>query len=148
MARAKTKSWKMDWYGSDELLRGIRDMGGNVEHAISKGVEAAFVAVKKDLHQFTGYQHIITGNTEEAFTDADYYKWTKKHRLNVMVGYNVKEGGEAAIFLQVGTPKMPPYFFLTHSYHEHEDAIIRAQEKAVKDEYDKMIAKVAKAKKE
>ena len=139
---AKAKSWKMDWYGSDELLRGIRDMGGDVKHAISKGVEAAFVAVKKDLHEFTGQKHIQSGNTEDAFTDADYYKWTKKDKLNVMVGYNVKEGGEAAIFLQVGTPKMPPYFFLTHSYHEHEDAIIRAQEKAVEDEFNRLLKRV------
>lgn len=140
---ARKKPWKMEWYGSDELLREIEKMGGNVKEAISKAVEKSFVPVKRDMQNFVSVQHIYSGDTKNAFRDADYYKWSKKDKLRVIVGYDQTKGGEAAIFLQVGTPRMAPYFFLTHAYHEHEHEIIGAQEKAVQDEFERLLNKVS-----
>ena len=136
------KPYVMEWYGSDELLRELKKAGGNVNLAISQALEEAFQPIKKDLHQFTGQDHKKSGDTEKAYYESDFYKWSKKNNLNIKVGYNVKDGGEAAIFLQVGTPKMAPYFFITSAYHDHEMEVMTAQQDALEKVVKDMLKKV------
>lgn len=139
---AKKKAYSMEWYGSDELLRELKNAGGNVNEAISKALEESFRPITTDLHQFTGSKHKYSGDTEKAYYESDFYKWSKKNNLSVKVGYDVTKGGEAAIFLQVGTPKMPPFFFITSAYHDHEQEIIDAQQKALRKVVEDMLRKV------
>ena len=147
---ARKKAYMADWYGSDELLKELEKAGGNIEAAIQEAIAESFKPVVKDLQHFTGTQHKASGNTQKSFVE-DYGKW-KNNKLNVQVGYAIKrvkeeddsrmvEGlGEAAIFLQVGTPKMAPYFFVTSSYHDHELEIMKAQQEALEKTVERMLA--------
>lgn len=130
---AKKKPFQMEFYGSDALLRQLQDMERRLPQIIAEGMKKSIDPVEKDLHHFTGVEHKQTLATEKSFEEKGFKTKANAKTVNAWVGYNVKKGGEAAIFLQVGTPKMPPRRFLTHILDDHKLEIISAQEKYIQD---------------
>lgn len=138
---AKKKPFQMEFYGDDALLRMLDEMEHRLPQIIAQGMKESLKPVEKDLHQFTGVEHRQTLATEKSFEEKGFKTRANAKTINAWVGYNVKEGGEAAIFLQVGTPKMAPHRFITHIYHDHKLEMIAAQENYIKDYVERELKK-------
>lgn len=136
MSRKRKNSFYLDFYGSSELLRKIESAGGNVEQAVSKAVARSMEAPKRDMQAFISSHH-LTGMTEDAFGETPF-EW-KNGVLNYAVGYDMKKGGIAALFLDVGTPTMSPSFFINHAVEKNIDKIRDAQQAALREIFKELI---------
>lgn len=136
---ARKKPYQIEFYGNDALLRMLEEMEESVVQAMAVAVEASVAPVEKDLHHFTDVEHKLTGETEDAYVKKGFNKKADAKTINAWIGYDVKKGGEAAIFLQVGTPKMAPHHFITHAYHNNKDEVIEIQQKALEDYVSKKV---------
>lgn len=126
----RKNSFYLDFYGSSELIRKIEAAGGNVEQAVSKAVARSMEAPKRDMQNFIASHH-LTGMTEGAFGETPF-EW-KNGVLNYAVGYDMKKGGIAALFLDVGTPTIPPSFFINQAVERNITRIRDVQQAALKE---------------
>ena len=95
-------------YGVSDLLNKIEAAGGKVDEAVKKAVDNSLEQVGMKMQLF------MLGHKESGETYASYEQIMaiiKGNKVEAQVGYNVKNGGLPAIFLDVGTPKQKPYFF-------------------------------------
>jgi hypothetical protein len=95
-------------YGVSDLLKSIEKAGGRVDEAVKQCVDNCLELVGMKMQLFM-MDHRISGDTYRSFEQAQTI--IKKNTVEGMIGYDVKKGGLPAIFLDVGTPKMKPYFF-------------------------------------
>ena len=98
----------VEMYGVKDLLNKIEAAGGKVDEAVKKAVDASLEQVGMKMQLF------MIGHKESGETYSSYEQIMasiKDNKVEAMVGYNVKNGGLPAIFLDVGTPKQKPYFF-------------------------------------
>lgn len=98
----------IELYGVSELLKNIEAAGGKVDEAVAKAVNKSLEVVGADMQNFMS-GHRLTGDTYESYEQTE--PKIKGNTVEATVGYNAKKGGLPAIFLDVGTPKMKPYFF-------------------------------------
>lgn len=134
--RKRKNAFSMDFYGSSELLKKIDRAGGNVEDAISRAVARSMDAPKKDMLEFIKKHH-VSGATEESFGETPF-EW-KNGVLKYAVGFNIKKGGIAALFLDVGTPTMDAHFFIHNARYKNLTKIRDAQEAALKEIFKELI---------
>jgi len=120
MASKKGGKATIEIYGISDLLKKLEKAGGDLESAITKAVEKSIEIPKQDMMNFMA-QHHKTGGTEESFTVTPI-KW-KDGLASVQVGFSVRKGGLPAIFLNYGTPKIQPSFFIQHAVDDNIDAI-------------------------
>lgn len=133
MAKSNGKrgnAFKLSFYGSSELLKKIDDAGGNVEDAISSAIVKSAQLPKHDMEEFMR-QHRYSGLTASTMTE-DRIKWIDG-KCKYRVGYDIKKGGMASLFLDIGTPKMKPHFFIYHSVEKNITRIMHLQESALQD---------------
>lgn len=112
----------VEMYGVSELLKKIEAAGGRVDEAVKKAVNASLEQVGIKMQLF------MLGHKESGDTYSSYEQIMasiKDNKVEAMVGYNVKNGGLPAIFLDVGTPKQKPYFF---RYYAVENSIKEIKE--------------------
>lgn len=109
-------------YGVSELLKKIEAAGGNVDAACKKAVDASLEIVGDEMQNFMS-GHRLTGDTMASFEQVP--ATVKDGKIEAVVGYNAKNGGLPAIFLDVGTPKQKPYFF---RYYAVENNTARLRE--------------------
>ena len=98
----------VEMYGVKDLLNAIDAAGGKVDAAVKKAVDASLEQVGMKMQLF------MLGHKESGETYSSYEQIMasiKGNKVDAIVGYNVKNGGLPAIFLDVGTPKQKPYFF-------------------------------------
>ena len=98
----------VEMYGVSDLLKKIEAAGGRVDEAVKKAVDNSLEQVGMKMQLF------MLGHKESGETYSSYEQimaGIKDNKVEAMVGYNVKNGGLPAIFLDVGTPKQKPYFF-------------------------------------
>lgn len=98
----------VEMYGVSDLLKKIEAAGGRVDEAVKKAVDNSLEQVGMKMQLF------MLGHKESGETYSSYEQIMasiKGDKVEAMVGYNVKNGGLPAIFLDVGTPKQKPYFF-------------------------------------
>ena len=98
----------IEMYGVSDLLKSIEKAGGKVDEAVKKATDESLKQVGLKMQLFM-MEHRDTGETYQSFEAVPVQ--IKNGSVTGMVGYNVKKGGLPAIFLDVGTPKMKPYFF-------------------------------------
>ena len=114
----------VDFVGGAELLKKIEAAGGKVDEAVKKCVDNSLeqVAMKMQLfmreHQRTGATYSSL-EKEAATTDGNV--------VTGFVGYDAKNGGLPAIFLDVGTPKQKPYFFRYYAVENSSAQIAEIQ---------------------
>lgn len=126
---------KIDFYGSSELLKKLERAGANVEECI---VEALQKSVEKPKEEMLDYirQHKLTGQTEDSFTTEIKHEGNKVY---LKVGFDVKKGGLAAIFLNYGTPKIAPSWFIDNAVENNIDEIKRAQVEALNKAFEELL---------
>lgn len=126
---------RIDFYGSSELLKKLERAGANVEKCI---VDALQKSVEKPKEEMLDYirQHKLTGQTEDSFTTEIKHE---KNKVYLKVGFDIKKGGIAAIFLNYGTPKIAPSWFIDNAVENNLDEIKRAQIDALNKAFEELL---------
>ena len=126
---------RIDFYGSSELLKKLERAGANVEKCI---VDALQKSVEKPKQEMLDYirQHKLTGQTEDSFTTEIKHE---KNKVYLKVGFDIKKGGIAAIFLNYGTPKIAPSWFIDNAVENNLDEIKRAQIDALNKAFEELM---------
>lgn len=115
-------------YGVSELLRKIEAAGGNVDEACKKAVDQSLEVVGADMQKFM-LVHKRTGATMASFEQVP--ATVKNGRVEAVVGYNAKNGGLPAIFLDVGTPKQRGHFFRYYAVNDNTAKLREIQHAAL-----------------
>lgn len=121
----------LEMYGVSDLLKKIESAGGNVENAVKKAVDESLKIIGDDMQKFMA-GHKQTGDTMESYEQVPA-KVGKGGLIEAEVGYNAKQGGLPAIFLDVGTPKMKPYFYRYYAVENNRKRIEDIQQQALND---------------
>lgn len=149
MARKKgTFSYKrgdvsLDFYGFEDLLNKIVQAGGKLDDVIVRAIKASSKPIENDLLAFMRkhtkpVSKISTGATMESFTNVGDvqrtggYVWYK-------LGFDIKEGGLPALFLDIGTPKITPSFFVYYAFSKNMDNAKREQEQALQEAFKELL---------
>ncbi len=120
----------IEFYGSAELLNKIEDAAGNVNKAVEKALVKSAELPKKDMLDFIR-QHKDTGTTEASFVDNEV-KWDGD-RLTLKTGFDIKKGGLPALFLDIGTPKIKPSFFVYYAVEKNVNKIKQIQQETLQE---------------
>ena len=114
----------VEMYGVSDLLKKIEAAGGRVNEAVQKAVDNSLELVGLHMQLFMlGHKH--TGDTYASY---DHIKASVKgNSVEAMVGYDAKNGGLPAIFLDIGTPKQKPYFFRYYAVENNRQQIEEIQ---------------------
>lgn len=122
MAKKGRGKTSIEVYGIGDLLKKIEKADGNLEDAITKSVMKSIELPKADMLTYIK-QHHRSGKTEDSFT---VYPMEWKDGVGtVRLGFSIKKDGLPAIFLNVGTPKIKPSFFIDNAVDNNIDEIHR-----------------------
>lgn len=114
----------IDMFGVDELLNKIESANGKVDEAVKKAVKKSLEIVGEDTLQFM-QKHKLTGDTIASYKVVE--PTTKNNVVSGVVGYDAKNGGLPAIFLDVGTPTQKGYFWKYYAVNNNIDKIHNIQ---------------------
>lgn len=122
---------KIEFFGTSELLKKLEAAGANVEQCV---IDALQKSVEKPKAEMLDYirQHRQSGATEESFTTEIKKEGDK---VFLKVGFDIKKGGLPAVFLNYGTPRIQPSFFIDKAIDDHIDEIKQAQLEALNDAF-------------
>lgn len=128
MAKKKKKGNSLEFYGSTELINKIESLGGKVEQAIAKSIKEG---AKKPFEEMRSYaeQHKETGDMLNSLEIQEPV--IKNGIIKMKVGFNIKKGGLPALFLNYGTPRIAPSFFIDKAFENNVDEIKKLQEQAL-----------------
>ena len=110
---------RIEFFGTSELLKKIEKAGGNVEKACENALRASVQAPKQEMLQYI-QQHHLTGQTEDSFVEEIK---NENGKIYCEVGFSIRKGGIAALFLNLGTPKIKPSFFVDDAIDHNIDKI-------------------------
>lgn len=122
---------RIEFFGTSELLKKIEKAGGNVEKACTDALKASVQAPKQEMLEYIR-QHHLTGQTEDSFVEEIK---NENGKIYCEVGFSIRRGGIAALFLNLGTPKIRPSFFIDDAIDHNIDKIKADQLKALNDAF-------------
>ena len=122
---------KIEFFGTSELLKKIEKAGGNVEKACTDALRASVQTPKQEMLEYIR-QHHVTGQTENSFVEEIK---NENGKIYCEVGFSIRRGGIAALFLNLGTPKIKPSFFIENAVDHNIDKIKADQLKALNDAF-------------
>lgn len=128
---AKGGKSRIEFFGTSELLKKIEKAGGNVEKACTDALRASVQAPKEEMLEYIR-QHHLTGQTEDSFVEEIK---NENGKIYCEVGFSIRRGGIAALFLNLGTPKIRPSFFIDYAIDHNIDKIKADQLKALNDAF-------------
>lgn len=118
----------VEMYGFEDMLNRIEEAGGKVNEAVKECVDRSLDVVGKHMQNFM-LAHKFTGDTMESYKQLE--SEIKGNVVTAKVGYSKKDGGIAAIFLDVGTPKQKPYFFRYYAVENNRREIEMIQQETL-----------------
>lgn len=102
------KHLTLDFAGMEDVMSQYEAMGGRLNIAAEHALAASHQIVTRKLKAAIA-PHRETGATEESMTTDPYETMNVDGvHASVEVGFSVRAGGLASIFLMYGTPKIPP----------------------------------------
>lgn len=122
---------KIEFFGTSEILKKIEAAGGNVEQACMDALKKSTEIPKKEMLDFIR-AHKLTGVTENSFVEEIRQDGNK---IYLELGFSIRKGGIAALFLNLGTPKIKPTWFIDNAVDHNIDAIKKAQIDALKEAF-------------
>lgn len=134
---------RVDYYGADEIIRKLDDLGANVEEELSKALIASCQKPKQEMLSWIREDHRVktkdkpykrTGDTEASFIEK--IKTDKEEgKIYLEIGFNLqKEDGKPglpALYLNWGTPFIEPSYFIEKAINNNRDEIKRVQEETL-----------------
>lgn len=122
---------KIEFFGTSEILKKIEAAGGNVEQTCMDALKKSAEIPKKEMLDFIR-AHKLTGVTENSFVDEIRQDGNK---IYLELGFSIRKGGIAALFLNLGTPKIKPTWFIDNAVDHNIDTIKKAQIDALKEAF-------------
>lgn len=126
---------KIDFYGSSELLKKLEKAGANVEKAIVNALKKSAEKPKQQMLEYM-HQHKLSGATMKSFTEEIKSEGDK---IYMKVGFDIKKGGLPAVFLNYGTPRIAPSFFIDNAIENNLDEIKRVQLEALNNAFKELL---------
>lgn len=118
----------IEMYGVADLLKSIEAAGGKVDEAVKRATDESLKIVGASMQSFMASHSPGTTGTGDTYASYEQVSASiKDNSVEAMVGYNVKEGGLPAIFLDVGTPKQKPYFYRYYAVENNRKKIEEIQ---------------------
>ena len=93
----------LDFAGMDTYLDELRKLGANVETEAEKALKESVEMMNQELHSEMK-KHYVTGETEASLRENERVR-KSGGKLSIKYGFNIKKGGEPAIYLEKGRPK-------------------------------------------
>lgn len=100
------KRLTLDFAGMDKIIKEYEAMGGNLTEAAEAALKATHAIVTPKL-QAAIAPHKQSGDTEASLSVSAEIEWDGT-KAAVPVGFKIRNGGLASIFLMYGTPRMQP----------------------------------------
>ena len=95
---------KIEFDGFDQVVARLNKLEGDVRKTSEKALKASrdYITpnIKKEMSK-----HKRTGKTVSSIAESEPVKW-EGSKASIYVGFKIKEGGIASIFLMYGTPKI------------------------------------------
>lgn len=95
---------KIEFDGFEQVVARINKLEGDVRKTSEKALKASrdYITpnIKKEMSK-----HKRTGKTVSSIAESEPVKW-EGSKASIYVGFKIKEGGIASIFLMYGTPRM------------------------------------------
>lgn len=126
---------KIDFYGTSEFLQKLEKAGGNVEKAIVNALKKSAEKPKQQMLEYM-HQHKLSGATMKSFTEEIKSEGDK---IYMKVGFDIKKGGLPAVFLNYGTPRIAPSFFIDNAIENNLDEIKRVQLEALNNAFKELL---------
>ena len=92
--------------GMDAYIEAMAKLGEDVKEITEKTLQQGVDIINEELH-VEMRKHHVTGETEKSIRDGERVKWAGD-KASVKYGFNVKKGGEPAIYLERGRPHQRP----------------------------------------
>lgn len=96
----------LEFKGFDEVIANFEHAGGNIKQATEAALKASKQAVTPGARAAI-LRHRRTGRTEASLDTNMNVDWDGL-TAEINIGFNIKEGGLASIFLMYGTPRIMP----------------------------------------
>lgn len=97
---------KFEFDGFDDVIKRLTDLEGDVKGTAEKALKECHREVTKDALEAIK-PHKDTGVTEKSLYTEAKVEWAGT-QASVPVGFSIREGGLASIFLMYGTPRKDP----------------------------------------
>lgn len=119
----------MSFAGFEEMAAEFDALGGELREVITECLEKSHGLVTPKLHADMA-RHYRTGKTERSILDDAQVEWSGT-MASIDVGFSVRKGGLASIFLMYGTPRMEKD---TKLYNDVYGTGIQKEIKAIQEE--------------
>lgn len=121
----------LEFKGFDEVIANFEHAGGNVMQATEAALKASKQAVNPAA-QAAILKHRRTGRTEASLDTNMHVNW-EGLTAEINIGFNIRDGGLASIFLMYGTPRVQPDKKLYNSIYgpKIKKQIAKIQEEAI-----------------
>lgn len=123
-------SLKLDLRGFEAYIDQLRELGEDVADATEKALLGSAEIVNEELHNQMR-KHRVTGATEKSIREAKV-TW-KGEKASIKVGFNIKKGGEPAIYLEHGRPTQRPMPVLKPAMDAAEKEVKSYQERTLQE---------------
>ena len=97
---------KIDFKGFKEYAERLDKLGGDLTKTTEKALTESFNIITPQAKTEIKPHH-LSGDTEKSLRTTPVIEWNGD-RASVPVGFDIKSGGLASIFLMYGTPRMTP----------------------------------------
>ena len=116
--------------GMDAYIEAMAKLGEDVKEITDETLQQGVDIINEELH-VEMRKHHVTGKTERSIRDGEKVKWSGD-KASVKYGFNVKKGGEPAIYLERGRPHQRPTPVLKPAEKRAESRIKELLEEAIR----------------
>lgn len=103
---AKRKKFGVQFSGFEELAEKYNKLGGDLQDVVGKCLDFIPQEINPKLESAMAKHH-RSGKTEESLAKDQHVEW-EGTTGSIKVGFNIRKGGLASIFLMYGTAKHAP----------------------------------------
>ena len=129
----------IDFKGFQEMFEKLDRLEADTKRISEKALQKSYDIVTPAIDQAIK-PHYLTGQTEKSLAKNEKVEW-EGMTAYIRVGFNIRQGGLASIFLMYGTPRMSPDRKLYNSIYgtSIKKKVRQIQEEIFKEELKKVL---------